>query len=200
MRRRPDLAAHVATLNARQAGIARARAAFYPTVDALANYGEQLWNFQFAGPLTQRPIQPQYTGQLTLNWDLFTGFARLNQLRQAEAERAAAAAALQAGELSAIAEVWRAYYEFVSTQKKYAYAQALLTASQESYAANLDTYTQGLSTIVELLTAERDLANARFTLIQSTADVLTASAAVAYAMGAIEAPRQPGQSGTMLPP
>jgi outer membrane protein TolC len=87
--------------------------------------------------------------------------------------------------------VWRAYYEFVSTQKKYDYAQALLTASQESYAANLDTYTQGLSTIVELLTAERDLANARFTLIQSTADLLTVSAAVAYAMGAIEAPRRP---------
>jgi outer membrane protein len=191
VRRRPDLAAQVATLNARQAGIDRARAAFYPTVDALANYGEQLWNFQFGGPFTQKPIQPQYTGQLMLNWDLFTGFARLNQLRQAEAERAAAAAALQAGELSAIAEVWRAYYEFVSTQKKYAYAQALLTASQESYAANLDTYTQGLSTIVELLTAERDLANARFTLIQSTADVLTASAVVAYAMGAIEAPRWP---------
>ena len=158
-------------------------------MDALASYGEQLWNFQFGGPRTQKPIQPQYAGQLTLSWDLFTGFERLNRLRQAEAEHAAAAAALQAGELSAIAEVWRAYYEFVSTQKKYDYAQALLTASQESYAANLDTYTQGLSTIVALLTAERDLANARFTLIQSTADLLTSSAAVAYAIGAIEPPR-----------
>ena len=67
----------------------------------------------------------------------------------------------------------------------------LLTASQESYAANRNTYTQGLRTIVALLTAERDLANARFTLIQSTADVMTASAAVAYAMGAIEPPRSP---------
>jgi len=67
----------------------------------------------------------------------------------------------------------------------------LLTASQESYAANRNTYTQGLRTIVALLTAERDLANARFTLIQSTADLLTASAAVAYAMGAIEPPRSP---------
>src|SRR5262245_57468032 len=103
VRRRPDLAAQVATLNARQAGIERARAEFYPTVDALLSYGEQLWNFQFAGPLTQKPIQPQYTGQLTLNWDRFTGFQRRNQLRQAEAERAAAAASLQAGELSTIA-------------------------------------------------------------------------------------------------
>ena len=68
-------------------------------------------------------------------------------------------------------------------------AKALLAASQESYDANLDTYRQGLSTIVELLTADRDLANARYTIIQSRADLLTSSAAVAYAVGAIEMPR-----------
>jgi outer membrane protein len=191
VRRRPDLAAQVASLRARQAGIERARAEFYPSVDVLANYGEQIWNFQLDGPPTQKPAQPQYTGQIALNWDLFTGFRRLNLLRQAEADRAAAAAALELGELSAIAEVWRAYYEFESTQEKYAAAEALLAASEEAYAANLDTYRQGLSTIVELLSADRDLANARFAMIQSTADLLTSSAAIAYAIGAIELPRQP---------
>ena len=127
-------------------------------------------------------------GQITLTWDLFTGFKRLNLLRQAEADRAAAAASLRSDELDAIAEVWRAYYAFESTKEKYAAAEALLTASQEAYAANLETYRQGLSTIVELLTAERDLANARFAMIQSTADLLTASAAVSYAIGAVETP------------
>lgn len=39
------------------------------------------------------------------------------------------------------------------------------------------------------MTAERDLANTRFTLIQSMADLLSSAAAVAYAMGAIETPR-----------
>jgi outer membrane protein len=47
---------------------------------------------------------------------------------------------------------------------------------------------QGLSTIVELLTAQRDLANARYTLIQSRADLLTSYAAVAYAAGALRIP------------
>jgi len=60
----------------------------------------------------------------------------------------------------------------------------LLAAAQEAYDDNIETYRQGLSTIVELLTADRDLANARFTMIQSTADVLTSSAAVANAVGA----------------
>jgi outer membrane protein TolC len=191
VRQRPDLAAQVASLQARGAGVDRARAEFYPTVDARAKYGEQIWSFQFAGPPTQNPIEPQYAGQLTLTWDLFTGFKRQNQLRQAEANRAAAAASLRSGELATIAEVWRAYYELESTKEKYTAAEAVVAASQEAHAANIETYRNGLSTIVELLTADRDLANARYAIIQSTADVLTASAAVAYAIGAVEAPKQP---------
>jgi len=189
LRQRPDLAAQVASLHARQAGIQRARAAFYPSLNLRAGYGEQIWDFQLAGATTQKTLQPQYAGQITLTWDLFTGFKRQNLLRQAEADRAAAAASLQSGQLDAIAEVWRANYEFESTREKYAAAEALLAASQEAYAANLETYRQGLSTIVELLTAERDLANARFAMIQSTADLLTASAAVSYAIGAVEPPK-----------
>jgi len=49
----------------------------------------------------------------------------------------------------------------------------------------------GSITIVDLLTAERDLASARYTMIQSTADLLTSSAAVAYAVGAVEMPTRP---------
>jgi outer membrane protein len=190
VRQRPDLAAQVASLNASEAGIKRARAEFYPTVNVLGEYGEQAWNFTLQGPPSVTTAQPQYTGEMLLDWDIFTGFKRLNDLKQAEASRAEAAATLQSSELGAIAEVWRAYYEFESTRKKYEYAEALLAATNEAYSANLDTYRQGLSTIVELLTADRDLANARFTMIQSTADLLTSSAAVAYAVGAIEMPHR----------
>ncbi|HUA34133.1 MAG TPA: TolC family protein [Candidatus Binataceae bacterium] len=189
VRARPDLASQVASLNASQAGITRARAEFYPYVTGLAEYGEQTWNFRFVSPPSITTNQPQYTAGFSLNWDIFTGFQRLNNLKQAKANTAEAAATLQSSELAAIADVWRAYYEFESTLKKYAYAEALLAATQEAYNANLDTYRQGLSTIVELLTADRDLANARYTMIQSTADLLTSSAAVAYAVGAIEMPR-----------
>ncbi len=56
---------------------------------------------------------------------------------------------------AAIAEVWRACYEFESTKEKYAAAEALLKAGQEAYAANLETYRNGLSTIVELLSGRR---------------------------------------------
>ena len=190
VRSRPDLAAQVATLDARRAEVARTKAEFYPTVGILGNYAEQSWQFKYDGSTSQTDNQPQYTALLTINWDIFTGFKRLNDVRQAEADRDAAGAQLKSLEVEAISSVWRAYYEFQTALSRYEYAKALLAASQESYYANLDTYRQGLSTIVELLTADRDLANARYTIVQSRADLLTSSAAVAYAVGAIEMPRR----------
>jgi len=170
-------------------GIARTLHAQGATVGISGNYGEQSWNYRYDGTPTVTDNQPQYAALLTINWDLFTGFKRLNDLRQAEADRDAAGAQLKSLEVGAISSVWRAYYEFQTALSRYSYAKALLAASQESYDANLDTYKQGLSTIVELLTADRDLANARYTIVQSRADLLTSSAAVAFAVGAIEMPR-----------
>ena len=189
VRSRPDLAAQVATLAARRAQVEGAKAEFFPTVGVSGAYGEQAWGYRFDGTPSVRTAQPQYAALLTINWDIFTGFKRLNDVRGAEAARDAAGAQLKSLEVDAISSVWRAYYEFQTALSRYEYAKALLAASQESYDANLDTYRQGLSTIVELLTADRDLANARYTIVQSRADLLTSSAAVAYAVGAIEMPR-----------
>jgi outer membrane protein TolC len=184
-RERPDLAARVASMRASESDFSHARAQFFPIVGLSASYGENLWNFTFLIPRTVQTAQPQYSALLTLRWDIFTGFGRLNDVRRAEDDREVARAELRAAEVSTIAEMWRAYFELDSSRSKYAFAQSLVIASEESYNANLETYRQGLSTIVELLTAERDLANARYTFIQSKAQLLTAYAAVAYAAGAV---------------
>ncbi|MGH7915628.1 MAG: TolC family protein [Candidatus Binataceae bacterium] len=185
---RPDLAAKVAGLRASEARVALAKAAWYPTVDLTANYGQLIWHYTFGGPPNAWANQPQYSALVTLQWDVFTGLRRLNDVRAAEAEDAATRADVKSAEIGAIAQMWRAYYEFQSSLKKYSYGQALLAAAQEAYDANIETYRQGLNTIVELLTAQRDLANARYTLIQSRADLLTSYAAVAYAAGAVRMP------------
>jgi outer membrane protein TolC len=183
---RPDLAAQAANLRASEADIRQAQAQFFPVVGLSSSYGENLWNFTFLAPQTVQIGQPQYSALLTLRWDIFTGFSRVNDLRRAQSGREVARAELKAAEIGTIAQMWRAYYELDSSRSKYAFAQALVAASEESYHANLETYRQGLSTIVELLTAERDLANARYTLIQSKAQLLTSYAAVAYAAGAVQ--------------
>jgi multidrug efflux system outer membrane protein len=124
-RQRPDLAARVAGLRAGEAEVSQARAQFFPVVGVSASYGENLWNFTFGTPRTVQTGQPQYTALLTLKWDIFTGFKRLNDLRRAEADREVARADLRTLEIYAISQVWRAYYEFESSQSKYAYAESL---------------------------------------------------------------------------
>jgi len=187
-RSRPDLAARKAQVRASDAAIEQARAQWYPTVGAAGIYGENVWNYTLVAPPTVQIATPQYSALLVIKWDLLTGFRRLNDVRKAEADRQVASADLKTLEIDAIAEVWRAYFEFQSSLSKYEYAQSLIAASQESYSANSESYRQGLSTIVELLTAQRDLANARYTLIQSKSELLTAYAAVAYSIGRVELP------------
>jgi outer membrane protein len=187
-RSRPDLAARKAQLRASEAAVDEANAQWYPTVDASGIYGENLWSYTFVAPPTIQIATPQYSAMLSIKWDLFTGFRRLNDVRKAEADREVAQADLKTLEIDTVAEVWRAYFEFQSSLSKYEYAQSLLASALEAYSANSESYRQGLSTIVELLTAQRDLANARYTLIQSKSELLTASAAVAYAIGQVDLP------------
>jgi outer membrane protein TolC len=182
---RPDLAARVAELRAADAAVAAAKAQFFPTVGFRGQYGQQVWDYTAGSSHRFFSNEPSYGTYFTFNWDLFTGFDRLNAVREAEATSQAARSELAASELGAIAEVWRAYYDYRAAARKVEFADALLAASQEAYDANLKTYEVGLSDIVELLTAERDLATARYTLVQSRAELLTTAARVAYAAGAM---------------
>jgi len=187
VRARPDLAAKVSEVRSRQAEVALARASFYPTIALTSFYGEDAFNYHLSNPPTSTftAMAPEYGAGLSVKWDIFTGFSRLNSLRQAESERDAAGAELESAELDVAANVWRAYFTYRTARRKYDYAVALLAASQSSYNSNVKSYGHGLATIIDLLSAERELAAARYTIIQSKAEFLIAAAAVTFATGAI---------------
>jgi outer membrane protein len=189
VRDRPDLSAKVSEVRAREADVKLARASLYPTISATTYYGEQGFTYRLSNPspptLTQTAMSPEYGAGLTLKWDIFTGFSRVNSIKEAEATQDAARADLEAAEVEVAANVWRAYFTYVTAQRKYDYAQALLTASQSSYNSNFQSYRHGLATIVDLLSAERELAAARFTMIGARADLMISAAAVSFATGAI---------------
>ena len=114
------------------------------------------------------------------------GGVRPGITRLAVAERRdQARAELQETALQVASEVWHAYYAFQTAMKKYQYAEVLLQASQSSYDSNYKSFGHGLVNIIDLLAAERDLGTAKYTIIQSRADVLVTAATVAYATGAI---------------
>jgi outer membrane protein TolC len=185
LQQRPDLAARVAEIRASEAAIEKAKADFFPTLGFSGVYGEDIWHYSINGAPRDVAASPDYAWLLNVEWDLFTGFDRVNAVREAEAQRDAARARLASLELETSAVVWRAYFNYRAARKKYEYADALLRASQDAYEANREGYGLGLNTIVELLTGERDLASARYLVIQSRAELLTRSAELAWAAGAM---------------
>jgi outer membrane protein len=187
MRKRPDLAAAVANLRAKDAKLGLARAEMYPTLNLTSSYGAHAFNYRLSNPATPQytAMAPQYAAVLTLQWDAFAGRKHVNSIEQAQDERARERAHLRAFEIDVASQVWRAYYAFETSIRKYRYAVKLLDASQSAYDSNLRSFNYGLATIVDLLAAERDLADAKYTLIQSRADVLISAAAVAYSGGAM---------------
>jgi outer membrane protein len=188
VKRRPDLAAQIAAVRAGDAGVARARADYYPEVSVGGNYGQVIWNYTVNGGHSQNLNQPFYGAGLTMRWDLFTGFDRYYAVRNATAERGAALSELRSLQLNAIAATWTAYYDFLSAKKKRDAAQTLLTASEESYAANFESHRYGLATITDLISAEKDVMSARYTVIQSKADLLISSCNLLHAVGASSRP------------
>lgn len=182
---RPDLAARVAEIRASEAEIAKARADFFPSLGFSGVYGADIWRYSINGAPRDDVASPNYAYLFNLNWDLFTGFDRMNAVREAAARREAARAELETLELETTSAVWRAYFNYRAARKKHEYAQALLRASQDAYDANREGYDLGLNTIVELLTGERDLAGARYLVVQTRAELLTRSAELAWTAGAM---------------
>jgi outer membrane protein len=182
--RRPDLAARLAILRAREADVRHARAEFMPRLRLSSSVGGDVGRYTFGGSVPIGYGQPEYTAFLSLDWTLFDGFARENRIREASAERGAAEAEVTALELRVTRQVWQAYADMKTSLAKREFAAALLAASQVAYAATLESYrSAGLATVLDLLAAQRDLAQARFTEIQSRADLLQSAAALVFAAG-----------------
>jgi outer membrane protein TolC len=182
--RRPDLGARLATLRAREAEVRRARAEFMPKLKLSSSVGGDVGRYTFGGSPTISYGQPEYTAFLHLDWTLFDGFARENRVREASAVRGAAEAELSAYQLRVIRQVWQAYTDVKTSLGKREFAQALLAASEETYAATYESYqSAGLATVLDLLAARRDLARAHYTEIQTRADLLQSAAALVFAAG-----------------
>jgi outer membrane protein len=119
LRDRPDLAAEVSTLRARQAAVEFAHASLYPTFALTSFYGEQGFTYRLSNPPTPTytALAPEYGAGVTLKWELFTGFSRINSIRQATDERDQARADLTSAELDVAADVWRAYYSYMTAKR-----------------------------------------------------------------------------------
>jgi len=183
LKKRLDVAAQIAAIRAGDAAIAGAEVGVLPQSWCKRKLWANIWSYTVNSGHPQNLNQPFYGALLHTPMELFTGFDRYYGVRKATAERNLARSQLKSLELEVAATVWRAYYDFSSARKKYDASEALLEASQESYASNLESHRHGLATITDLISAERDLMAARYTLVQSKADFLVSSSTLVRAVG-----------------
>ena len=180
---RPDLLQQVAEIRSANARIKEARSAFYPSLNVIARpSGEALYGLQQQNPWA-------YTADLTggvilnLNWTLFDGGARRNNLVRAQADKHVAEAQVNSTRDQIANEVWAAYSNLNTAFRQHQSAEALLEASGKSYDAALESYNYGLRNLLDVTAAQRTLAQARSADVLARTQVLTALVDLAFRTG-----------------
>ena len=188
LRKRPDLLAKVAVVQAREAELRAARADRLPklALTGIADYNRFDTSVQNAGPLDAFGFGLQnYAGFLTVQWPAFTGFADENKNRAAASAKSAAEEELALTKERTIAEVWRAYTRAKNALAQHEAAEALQRASHSTYEALLAGFAQGINPVQEVLAARAADAQARALAAESDRAIAASLATLAFGSGTI---------------
>jgi outer membrane protein len=180
---RPDLMQQVAEVRKANASVKDAHAAYYPALSVSATPNAQsLYGLQQQLP-SAHTADLAGELQLKLNWTLFDGGARKNNLARAQANLRAAEARVNATQNTIADEVWRAYSNLETSLGQRQAAAALLTAADQSYAAALESYNDGVRNLLDVTAAQTTLAHARSADVLARTQVLSSLADVVFETG-----------------
>src|SRR6266404_1331051 len=126
---RPDLVAKLANVHAKEHGIRKVRAEYYPKVAVDAHVTETELDVSIKNSPYFGDTRPTYGVFLTASVPIFDGFARDRQMDIARAELRGAESELAGARDSAVREVWKAYTDFKTALRKQDSAAKLVTAS-----------------------------------------------------------------------
>src|ERR1700719_457277 len=185
---RPDLVAKLANVYAKQDGIKKVRAEYYPKVAIDAHATETDLDVSIAHSDYFGDTKPTLGVFLTASVPIFDGFGRRYKMEAAEADLRAAENELAGARDSAVREVWKAYIDFKTALRKQDSAAKLVTASQNAFDAVLESYKNGLGTYPEIVSAQRNLASARSVGHDTQSAIFTSAAALALSTGDLARP------------
>ena len=169
---RPDLLAQLAHLRAADAAIKQAKSTFFPALSFKGNGGLQRYYGQ------QDLLPGTYIGgevwnaELDLKWTLFDGARREYRMAQANHDKKAAQAQIDALRDQIANGVWAAYSNMQTALRQQQAAAALLVASQESYEAAHESYGYGVRNLLDVVSAQKALAQARSEDIRARTQLL----------------------------
>jgi outer membrane protein TolC len=180
---RPDLMAAAAEIRAADDAIRAAKAEYKPKILVSADVAQtSLWPTSSFGELGSAS-RPTWAAQLALEWKIFDGGARRNQVEAAESRRRQAQDELTEIHDRATREVWAAYINFRSAVRKNDAAGALLESANTSYSAQLDAYNSGVRNLVDVVTAEKQLAQARLSGVSARSQLFLEAVNLEFVTG-----------------
>ena len=180
---RPDLAAQASEIRAADQEARAVKSEYLPSV-GLSAVGAQtsIWPTTDFGKLGQAS-EPTWSVQLGVEWRLFDGGARKNELAMARSKGREAREEMREKQDGAIREVWAAYIGFRTATRKQQAAQALLESANSSYSASLDAYKYGVKNLIDVVTAEKQLAQARLSGVSARSDLFLQAVNLEFVTG-----------------
>jgi outer membrane protein len=180
---RPDLLQQFAEIRSADARVKEARAAYYPSLNLRTTpIAQSLYGLQQTLPWAHTAGLVGGLGA-TLNWTLFDGCARRNNLDRAKASLREAEAQVNDTRDQIANEVWAAYSNLNTAFRQRQAAIALLQAASQSYVAALESYNYGVRSLLDVTAAQRILAQAYSADVSARTQVLTALAELASRTG-----------------
>jgi outer membrane protein TolC len=180
---RPELLAQVAKIRAAGASVARARSAYFPTISFGGDGGLARASGQqdlYPGHYAQGEV---WTVGMRAQWTLFDGLRREHEVAEAQAEKRAAQANVDALHDQISDEVWAAYANMRTALRQQQAAAALLTATDQAYESARESYGYGVRNLIDVVSAQKALAQARSEDVTARTQLLLQSANLAFRTG-----------------
>jgi outer membrane protein len=177
-KRRPDLQAAAAQVKAAQASIDAARAAGRPSISLTASADQ----YNNAGINSHSSLVG-----INLSVPIFSGYSTTYRVRAAEAQVDVKNAQLEQLRLQVALDVWTAYQRLTTATQSLRSSADLLNNAAQSERVALGRYKTGVGSMLDVLNAQSALASARQQRIQSAFDWNINRAALAQAMGSLDA-------------
>ncbi len=180
---RPDLQAQALEIRAADAAVRAARAAYRPTIGFSGTAAQTaIWPTSSYGVLGSAN-KPTWMAGISIDWRLFDGGARKNQLAEAQSKRREAKDEMTEKQDEATRQVWTAYISFRTALRKEDAAVALLESANASYSASLDAYKYGVKNLIDVVTAEKQLALARLSSVSARSQLLLEAVDLEFVTG-----------------
>ncbi len=188
---RPDLLALSEKLQATKAAVRVAQAEYRPEIHLESNVAQAaIWPSSNVGTFGDAN-QTVWSVGVKVQWSLFDGGLRKNEVRLAESKRREAQDEIREKQDAIGREVWSAYLQFQTAVRQHEAAETLFNSATTSYDASLDAYRYGVKNLIDLVSADAQLARARLALVQSRSALRVSATNLDYVTGNMLRQRPP---------